>query len=82
MFVCFVVEAALFCCAEEGPRFGGRADLLVCNNSNEGTNIYNSSNLGNTYKHPEYAYGTKKAKSFLSGEKYLKTVDIEVYTKD
>jgi hypothetical protein len=39
------------------------------------------SNLGDCYKHPKYALGTKKAKSFLAGS-FFQLDEIEVYQKE
>ena len=40
------------------------------------------SNLGWTYKHPQYAYGTNEAKSFLAGSHKFQLDEIEVYQKE
>ena len=47
-----------------GPVFGGYYDLFICDNSNE--NTFSFSNLGSTYTHPEYPYGSEKAKTILA----------------
>ncbi len=39
------------------------------------------SNLGNSYKHPDYAFGSVKAKSFLAGSEYFQVSEIEIYIK-
>jgi hypothetical protein len=39
------------------------------------------SNLGDSYKHPDYAFGSEKAKSFLAGSEYFQVSEIEIYIK-
>jgi hypothetical protein len=39
------------------------------------------SNLGSVYKHPQYAWGTNEAKSFLAGSYRFRLDEIEVYRK-
>ena len=63
-----------------GPIFGMGIDLLICNNSN--TRNESFSELGHSYKHPSYAFGSKEAKSFLAGSHKFCTTEIEVYTKE
>ncbi len=40
------------------------------------------SNLGCSYKHPQYAYETNEAKSFLAGSHKFQLDEIEVYQKE
>ena len=47
-----------------GPIFGSD-DLYICNNSNTSNEC--RSDLGHSYKHPNYAHGSNEAKSFLAG---------------
>ena len=61
-----------------GPVFGG-GDLVIANNAN--TTMDSWSNLGHSYKHPQSAYGTNEAKSFLAGSCYFRLDEIEVYQK-
>jgi len=63
-----------------GPAFGKGNDLLICNNSNTSNGSY--SELGGSYKHPNYAYGSNKARSFLAGCYNFLTTEIEIYTKN
>jgi len=63
-----------------GPIFGGGNDILICNNSNTSNGSY--SNLGRSYKHPNYVHGSNEAKSFLAGSYNFLTTEIEVYTKE
>jgi hypothetical protein len=71
-------EYAIYCHFGFGPTFGD--DITIVNNAN--TRIYSYSNLGFTYKHPEYAYKTSEAQSFLSGSKYFQLDEIEIYQKE
>jgi hypothetical protein len=46
-----------------GPTLG--EDFCIVNNANTRMNSF--SNLGFTYKHPQYSYGTVEAQTFFSG---------------
>jgi hypothetical protein len=69
----------ILCDSSYGPIFGGGHDLFIADKSN--TNSSSSSNLGNSYTHPDYAYGSNEAKSFLAGSHIFQVTEIEVYTK-
>jgi hypothetical protein len=69
----------IFCNSSYGPTFGGGHDLLIANNSN--INKTSNSNLGNSYIHQDYVYGSDEAKSFLDGSYNFQVSEIEVYTK-
>lgn len=60
-----------------GPIFGH--DIVICNNSNQIKSSY--SDLGKSYKHPNYVYSTHEARSFLAGSYSYLTSEIEVYSK-
>jgi len=60
-----------------GPTFGGGHDLYICQNSNSVTSSY--SNLGHTYTHPTFAYGSIQAKNFLAGSYNFIVKEIEVF---
>jgi len=77
---CINPTCAIRASSEYGPTFGGGADLFICNDSN--TSNESSSNLGNSFKHPNYGYGSNEAKSFLAGSYNFRTKEIEVYTKE
>jgi len=62
-----------------GPTFGSGHDFYIADKSN--TNTSSSSNLGSSYIHPDYAYGSNEARSFLAGSYNFQVSDIEVYTK-
>jgi hypothetical protein len=70
-------ESAIRCDSRCGPTFGD--DIYIANNAN--TTMESYSNLGDCYKHPKYALGTKKAKSFLPGSTWIQLDEIEVYQK-
>jgi hypothetical protein len=55
-------------------------DVCVANNAN--TTMDSSSYLGQTYSHPQYAYGTNEAQSFLAGSFEFQLDEIEVYQKE
>jgi hypothetical protein len=65
------------CCnSSHGPIFGGGHDLYIAGKSN--TNRYSYSNLGHSYTHPDYAYGSNE---FLAGSYNFQVSEKEVYTK-
>jgi hypothetical protein len=70
-------EYAIYCHFELGPTFG--CDIRISNHAN--TTMYGCSNLGNIYIHPQYAYGTNEAKTFLAGSFEFQLDEIEVYEK-
>jgi hypothetical protein len=70
---------AICCNSNYGPIFGGGNDLYIADKSN--TNITSNSNLGHSYVHPDYAYESNEAKSFLAGSYNFQVSEIEVYTK-
>ena len=76
---CTVPSTAIVANSGYGPVFGDH-DICIFNNSN--TNNKNFSNLGHTFKHPNFAYGSNEAKSFLAGSCNFLTNEIEVYTKE
>jgi hypothetical protein len=72
-------EWAICCHSICGPTFGV-SDICIVNNAN--TTIESYSNLGFTYKHPQYAFGTNEASTFLAGSDQFKLDEIEVYQKE
>ncbi len=70
---------AIQCNSRYGPIFGG-CDIAIVNNANTTMNCY--SHLGHSYKHPQYAFGTNEAKSFLAGSYRFRLDEIEVYQKE
>ncbi len=71
-------DRAVYCHNDYGPLFGYGNSIRILSESNltEG----NYSELGYTYKHPEYVLGSIKARSFLAGSYYFKTTQIEVFS--
>jgi hypothetical protein len=69
----------IYCQNGYGPTFGIGYDLCIANQSNTNLNSYSS--LGSSYTHPDYAYGSIEAKSFLAGFYTFQVSEIEVYTK-
>lgn len=72
-------QTLIYCNSRFGPTFGNGHDIHISSNSNGNTLSY--SNLGISYKHPNYENGSNEAESFLAGSFYFQTVEIEVYTK-
>jgi hypothetical protein len=69
---------AIDCDARDGPTFG--CDIFIADNAN--TTNESHSNLGFTYKHPQYTLGTIEAQSFLAGSFHFQLDEIEVYQKE
>jgi hypothetical protein len=69
----------IYCHTSYGPTFGGGHDSHIANQSN--TNLNSFSNLGHSYTHPDYAFRSDEAQSFLAGSLYFQVTEIEVYTK-
>ncbi len=63
-----------------GPIFGG-CDIALADDANN-TTMNSYTNLGWTYKHPQYTYGTNKAKTFLAASFKFQLDEIEVYQKE
>jgi len=72
-------NCGIYCKSSYGPTFGGGRDLHIADESN--TNSRSYSNLGHSYSHPDYAYGSNEAISFLAGSYNFQVLEIEVYTK-
>ena len=73
-------QYAIACVQSDGPRFGGGIDLYIANNANSNTSSY--VDLGHSYIHPLYAYGTAQAKNFMESSFNFKVDEIEVYAKN
>ena len=71
-------EYAIFCDSDDGPTFGD--DITIVNNANTTMDSY--SDLGCAYKHPQYAFETNEAKTFLAGSYKFQLSEIEIYKKD
>ena len=65
---------SIYCSSQHGPTFG-LYDIAIANNANA------SSNLGDVYKHPKYAFKSNEARAFLAGAEYFQLSEIEVYSK-
>jgi BTB/POZ domain-containing protein KCTD9 len=71
-------QYAIQCNLSYGPIFG-RCDIAIFNNANKSMESW--SNLGVSYKHPQYAQGTNEAETFLAGSYKFRLNEIEVYQK-
>jgi hypothetical protein len=69
-------QDAIYCHSGSGPTFGGN-DFIIDSNSNNNKESF--SELGDTYKHPKYQYGSSKARNFLAGSFRFSTSEIEVF---
>ena len=74
------IQYAIRCNPEFGPTFGFGNDIYVANNAN--TTMDSCSNLGKAYSHPQYAFRTNKARTFLAGSLRFQLDEIEVYQKE
>jgi BTB/POZ domain-containing protein KCTD9 len=70
---------SIYCSSDYGPSFGMN-DLHIFDKSN--ININSFSNLGHSYTHPDFVYGSNEARSFLAGSYNYQVSEIEVYTKE
>ena len=59
-----------------GPVFGSGNDFIIYDNSN--TNTKSFSSIGTTYTHPDYPYGSEKARTILAGSYNFQVLEIEV----
>jgi len=73
-------ESAICCHSLSGPSFGGGCDIRIGDNSNTTNVCY--SQLGSSYKHPQYAYGTDEVRTFLAGSFKFQLDEIEVFQKE
>ena len=71
---------AIGCHSECGSTFGSGLDIYIANNAN--TTLNSFSNLGDSYKHPQYEYRTYEAEKFLAGSYAFQLDEIEVYQKE
>jgi hypothetical protein len=73
------IQYSLCGAASYGPFFGGGHDFAIFNNADSNKDSY--SNLGFSYKHPNYSTGSIEAKEFLAGSFNFQLREIEVYSK-
>lgn len=71
---------AISCHKQTGPCFGAGHDLFIASDSNKNHSSY--SNLCHSYKHPEFAYNSFEAKTFLAESYNFVITEIEVYSKE
>jgi hypothetical protein len=69
-------STSIYCYSSCGPTFG---DGDFCIESNSNINCSSSSNLGNTYQHPNYEANSDEAMNFLAGSNTFLTREIEVF---
>ena len=68
-------QSAIYCDSESGPIFGN--DICIDNNANTTMDSY--SQLGDCYSHPQYAFDSNEANTFLAGACQFQLDEIEVY---
>jgi hypothetical protein len=73
-------EYAILCYSKFGPIFGGGPDIFIADNAKTTTGSY--SHLGFAYPHPQYAFETNEAMTFLAGSFEFQLDEIEVYQKE
>jgi len=69
------LDFAICCDSRRGPTFGD--DICIKNNAK--TTMDSHSNLGFAYSHPQYAYGTIEARTFLAGTYQFQLDEFEVF---
>jgi hypothetical protein len=69
---------AIYCHSSRGPTFND--DICIADNAN--TTMESCSYLGSFYPHPQYAFGTNEARTFLAGSHYFQLDEIEVYQRE
>ena len=72
-------DYAIYGDSSYGPTFGGGHDICIDSDSNTTNGSF--SNLGHNYTHPQYAYKSNEAESFLAGSNQFQIEKIEVYAK-
>jgi hypothetical protein len=74
-------QYAIWCHSRYGPTFGCIGhDICIYNSAHTTSGCF--SNLGHSYEHPQFAYGTDEARIFLAGSEYFQLDEIEVYGKE
>ena len=73
-------QHAIYCNPLYGPTFGAGHAIYISSNAN--TTNGSHSYLGQTYIHPQIAYGTNEAQTFLAGSYQFQLNEIEVYQKE
>ena len=71
------ISNAIYCSSSYGPIFGSGHDIFICNNANSSNE--SCSNLGPSYKHPDYVYQSNEAKTLFAGSHQFKAAEIEVF---
>jgi len=72
-------KTAIYCNSDYGPCFGND-DIKISSDSNSKSD--SKSNLGFSYEHNDFEYGSKETKIFLAGSFKFQVDEIEVYRKD
>jgi hypothetical protein len=73
-------QSAICCYFSFGSTFGGGHDIYIANSAN--ATMKSFANLGYSYKHPQYAFDSNEAKTFLAGSSFFELDEIEVYQKE
>ncbi len=77
---CSSTQHAVYCNPGYSATFGGGHDIFIANNANTNTASY--SNIGHSYKHPQFTSGSNEAKTFLAGTYNFTPTEIEVFMKE
>jgi len=70
---------SIYCGFSYCMTFGNDHSIYISDNSNLNTASY--SNLGGSFKHPEFEYNSNEARTFLAGSFNFQVEEIEVYRK-
>jgi hypothetical protein len=66
----------ILCNKNNGPKFG--EDLVIDQNAKSTDNY---SNLGSSYIHPDYVFGSPRAKNLLADRFFFRVIEMDVYTR-
>ena len=73
-------DMAIYCDDGYGPPFGDGRDIKIAENANATMKSY--SKLGSIYQHPQYAFDSNEADTFLAGSHKFQLDEIEVYHRN
>lgn len=64
-----------------GPEFGSQPQDIRIDFDTHNNDSWSSSFFGNSYEHPDYKSGTKRAKVILAGTERFRILELEVFAK-
>lgn len=77
---CSDPEKAITSHSNSGPTFGDGHEFYISSNSDlKEPKLLSCSNVGKTFKHPNFSYNSYDAKTFLTGSFLFQTSEIEIF---